>query len=118
MANLKEMLKEKHSGLSPLMKEREKLESAEAVSYEHLTLSQVHLVSDGDGKLFSVVTFKECPEKFYFGGVVLTNIVIDIYKMVGTEMSEVLDIEDENIMFTVTERKSKNKMKYYDWQIV
>lgn len=116
--NLKEMLKEKHSGLSPLMKEREKLDTEAALTYDCLTLSKVHLVSDSDGGMYAVVVFKECPDKFYFGGVVLTEIVIDLYKFIGQDFSEVLDVEDENIELIVTERKSKTrKTKYFDWSI-
>lgn len=119
MANLKELLKEKHSGLSPLMKEREKMESDEATTYEQLTLSEVHLVSTSDGEVFAVVTFKEAPNKFYFGGVVLTDIVSDIYKMLGADPSEVLNVDDDDITLKVTVAKSKQKKtKYYNWSIV
>lgn len=123
MANLKELLKEKHMGLSPLMADREKMESEEASSYDSLTMSKVHLVSlsDKDDKvsLFAVVTFKEAPDKFYFGGLVLTEIVEDIYKMLGENPTEVLDVEDEGIVLTVTRRRSnKSRREYYDWKIV
>lgn len=119
MANLRELLKEKHSGLSPLMKDREKMESDEATSYERLTLSEVHLVSTSDGEVFAVVTFKEAPNKFYFGGVVLTGIVADIYKMLNADPAEPLNVEEDEIALSVSTAKSKQKKtKYYNWSIL
>lgn len=119
MATLKDKLKEKHSGLSPLMTNREKAESDEIMSFEALTLSAVHVVSNGDGSLFAVVVFKEIPNKFYFAGMVLTGIVLDIYKLLGAEISEVLNVEDEEITLSAASRKSpKSRQTYIDWHII
>lgn len=119
MANLNEFLKEKHSGLSPLMGEREKMETDEALTYDGLTLDKIHLVTNGDGTVFAVVVFKEAPNKFYFGGTVLTEIVQDIYKYYGSDFDEVIEVGDDNIKLEVSRRRSKKKNTfYYNWNIV
>lgn len=119
MASIKDKLKEKHSGLSPLMADREKMETEEVLTYDSLTLDNVHLVRNGDNEIFCIVTFKEAPTKFYFGGKVLTEIVLDIYRLIGeTDITEVVAIGDENIGLKVERRNSKNRKTYFNWHII
>lgn len=44
------------------------------IANKPLTLVDYDFTSDKDGEVFSVVIFKECPNSFYFGGKVLTDL--------------------------------------------
>ena len=117
MTNLRDKLKEKHDGLSPLMANRAKLSTDDVIAADNLTLSQVHTVTSSDGNLFAVVVFAEL-DGFYFGGAVLTDIVVDIYKIMGADPAQVLDVTAENVKVSATMARSKNNRTYINWTIV
>lgn len=117
MMNLRDKLKEKHDGLSPLMANRTKLSTEDVRAADKLTLSQVHTVTSSDGNLFAVVVFEEL-DGFYFGGAVLTDIVIDIYKIMGADPAQVLDVSAECVRLCPELARSKNNRMYINWTII
>lgn len=120
MANtksLREILKEQTSGISPLVANRQKVDTDTVRTMEQLTLSSVDLATTDDGE-FAIVVFAEIPEGFYFGGKVLTEIVKNIYKYYGAEENEPLDISAEGIAVACETRISKNKRAYTLWRII
>lgn len=118
MASLRDKLKEKHGGLSPLITGREKLSTSDVMCSERLTLSLVHLIVTNDGAPFAVIVFSEFPNNFYFSGAVLTDIISDVYGLLGAEVGEVLDITSENVVLRAEMTTSKNRRQYTSWKFV
>lgn len=116
--SLRDKLKEKHGGLSPLITGREKISTADVTGAERLTLSLVHLIVSNDGAPFAVIVFSEFPNNFYFSGAVLTDIISDVYALLGAEVGEVLDITSENIVLSAETSISKNRRPYTNWKFV
>ena len=111
------LLQRQTATLSPLMAERTKLATEDIVGLD-LTISAVDLV-EKDGETFAVVNFAQCPDRFYFGGKVLTDIVCDIYEILGKELSEVVELsEDERVTIRAHKEKSKNGRFYTAFDIV
>jgi hypothetical protein len=116
--SLKDKLKERHGGLSPLTIGRDKISTSDVTGAERLTLSLVHLIVSDDGAPFAVIVFSEFPNSFYFSGAVLTGIISDIYALLGAEVGEVLDITSENIVLSAETLISKNRRPYTNWKFV
>jgi hypothetical protein len=117
---LKDLLKEKTSGISPLTEGREKMTTDEILDCEKLTLSEVHLITSSDGEMFAVVVFEELPNGFYFSGSILTDIISTIYKYYDIAVGEPVKMSDigEHIAVKAHVTISKNKRKYTAWTIV
>lgn len=96
---------------SPIMKDREKIETIDVLESMTLTLDAVDIMTK-DGNEFAVVTFKEFPDGFYFGGKVLTDLVKMIYEESGIETGKPLTVADDNIELIAERKKSKNGRMY------
>lgn len=118
MASLRDQLKARHGGLSPLITGREKISTAEVTGADRLTLGHIHLIVSNDGAPFAVVVFKEFPNNFYFSGAILTDIISDIYALLNTEVGEVLDVGDEKIVLRASTEISKNRRPYTNWTFI
>jgi hypothetical protein len=125
---LAEKLKQRQAGGSPIMEGRTQIETIELFEVSGLTLDAVDLlISRTSGAPFAVVTFKEFPAGFYFGGQVLTDIVLAIYEELGysihdPETGEIkggkpLVVSDENIVLTPERKKSSNGRNYTSFTI-
>ena len=101
---------------SPIMKDREKLETIDVLESMTLTLDAVDLMTK-DGNEFAVVTFKEFPDGFYFGGKVLTDLVKMIYEESGIETGKPLTVKDDNIELIAERKKSKQGRNYTSFSI-
>ena len=101
---------------SPIMKDREKLETIDVLESMTLTLDAVDIMTK-DGNEFAVVTFKEFPDGFYFGGKVLTDLVKMIYEESGIEEGKPLTVADDNIELIAERKKSKNGRMYTAFSI-
>ena len=69
----------KELSLSPLMMNREKIETEELIG-QPLTLVGVDMVTtrdkrDGEDKTYPVCVFEEYPDRFYFGGFLLKKLI-------------------------------------------
>lgn len=101
---------------SPIMKDREKLETIDVLESMTLTLDAVDIMTK-DGNEFAVVTFKEFPDGFYFGGKVLTDLVKMIYEESGIEEGKPLTVAEDNIELIAERKKSKNGRMYTAFSI-
>lgn len=114
---LAERIKEQtQNAMSVLMQNREKLDTEELLKYDELTLDSVELVANNDGTFYSVVTFEELPDRFYFGGKVLTDIVTAIYNVTESETGAPVKVA-EPVKVSCTWERSKNKRTYAKWVI-
>lgn len=98
---------------SPLCAGREKGDLNDILG-ENLTMTDFDIVSDNDGKPYSVFIVNEHPDKFYFGGMVITDLVVDIYENFcenGKSPKEVLDNEG-GLKFYLSKEKSKTGREY------
>jgi hypothetical protein len=67
--------------ISPLMEGREKLDNSELVAAgEPVTIDAFDLTHDANGEMYGIYTVKEYPDRFIFGGMVLTGIFNDWVK--------------------------------------
>jgi len=101
---------------SPIMKDREKLETIDVLESMTLTLDAIDLMTK-DGNEFAVVTFKEFPDGFYFGGKVLTDLVKMIYEESGIEEGKPLTVAEDNIELIAERKKSKSGRMYTAFSI-
>lgn len=101
---------------SPIMKDREKLETIDILESMTLTLDDIDLMTK-DGNEFAVVTFKEFPDGFYFGGKVLTDIVKMIYEETGGELGKPVHVAVDNIELIAERKKSKSGRMYTAFSI-
>ena len=126
---LAEKLKQRQVGGSPIMEGRTQIETIELFEVNGLTLDAVDiLISKTSGQPFAVVTFKEFPTGFYFGGQVLTDIVFAIYEELGysihdPETGEIkvgkpLVVSDEKITLEAERKKSANGRNYTSFTIL
>jgi hypothetical protein len=74
--------------LSPLMKDRDKLETKDVIGQE-LSLTDFDIVDVGKGA-YGVCVFAEYPNKFLFAGTVLTDLLIKMYEKYGEDGKEEL----------------------------
>lgn len=96
---------------SPIMKNREKLETIDVLESMTLTLDAVDMMTK-DGNEFAVVTFKEFPDGFYFGGKVLTDLVKMIYEECEAESGKPIELADANIELVAERKKAKSGRMY------
>ena len=102
--SLKERVKE-IGVLSPLMEGKEKGEIDELINKE-ITIINYDFVKDKEGKEYVAFLIKET-NKFYFGGLVLTENLRELDLEGYGE-----DIRAEGIKCILNKRKSKNGMTY------
>jgi len=115
---LAEKLKElKGNGVSPLTKDRNKLETLDIID-DTLTIEACDLVTknDNSGDTFCVVLFKERPDGFYFGGTVLTDLVVTLYQLCEANTREPLYLP-EPVKVTANRVKSKNGRTYVNFDV-
>lgn len=77
--------------VSRLMVGREKLETMDALERD-LTVLDAEIVGEGTDNEYAVVVFAEEPDKFLFGGMVLTDLIKDLKAQLA---SENLDLSDQ-----------------------
>lgn len=102
--------------LSRLMNDREKVDTDYIIEHfpEGVTLSEVDVVTTVDhdsGEIedhYAVVTYKEEPEKFFCGGLVLTNIVDCWMTEFKTTVELSAQVAKDNIKVKLEKSKTKN----------
>jgi hypothetical protein len=120
--NFSQALKEKtaNKGLSPLMQNREKMETIDVLESLTLTMDGCDLVTK-DGNEFAVVTFAEFPDNFYFAGKILTDIVKAVYTMEdesGNKMfteGEPVDLRKYPVPLFAERRKTRDGKKNFTY---
>lgn len=93
--------------LSELMEGKTKIETEEILG-KSLTMKNFDLVSQSNGEIYSVIVFTEFPDKFYFGGTVLTDLCTGLIEEFGATASQQLE-EDGGIKMILEEVKAKTK---------
>lgn len=89
--NLREFAKAQKM-VSPLMENRDKIDTKDVIGQE-LTLIDFDIVQTGM-KPYSVCVFREYPDKFLFGGTVMTDLLFKISEEYGENYSAELDAVD------------------------
>ena len=96
---------------SPIMKDRDKLDTIELIEALTLTLDKADFMTK-DGEEFAVVTFKEFPTGFYFGGKVLTDLISMIYEELKADREKPVDLAEYEIGLIAERKKSKAGRMY------
>lgn len=113
---LAEKLRERTQAGSPIMQGRTKLSTSDIIENK-LTLEAADIITNADG-VYAVVTFREFPENFYFGGKVLTDMIIELYDLLNAERGKPLEIPiDDPITITPTTSRSKSGRLYTSFTI-
>lgn len=109
MMNLKSIA-QKTITISELYTERTALTTEELLGKE-LTIQLVDLVDTSDSQ-YSVCVFKECPTKFYNGGLILTKIIKSWILEAGSAsaVNDMLAKEDVHIVLNLEKTRSKNSI--------
>lgn len=103
---------------SPLMEDREKLETRDATGRE-LTLKAVDFIAGVSANPFVVVVFAEEPKKFLFGGKVLTDLMMDLKAQLDGEGLDINDeLAKENFKIRMSPKRSKNGFWYTDVEVM
>ena len=105
MKSLRERAKE-FSVQLPFMEGREKGETRELIGTVN-TITEYGFLPNDKGGQYVVFIVKERSDKFYFGGLVLTD---QLAQLEAEGYHEV--INDEGLPMLMTEKRSKNKMTY------
>ena len=90
----------------PFMEGRDKGETKELIGAIY-TINEYGFLPNDKGGQYAVFTVKEDSKKFYFGGMVLTDQLMQLEAEGYHD-----DIVEEGLPFLMTEKKSKNKMTY------
>ena len=90
----------------PFMGGREKGETKELIG-QVSTINQFGFIPNEAGEPYAVFTVKEREKKFYFGGMVLTDRLIQLEKEGYRQV-----IEDEGLPVLMTEKKGKSNRFY------
>lgn len=73
-----------------------------------ITINECDLLKDENGKDFAVCAYQEDPNKFFFGGVQLTNIVKAWLNMYGGDVVACnADLKNEPVKIQMSEGKTK-----------
>ena len=112
MMNINELIKQAHevtkSGL-PFMDGREKLEITGEVLNNILTVDDYGYL-DGDDGNYVVISLREYPNHFIYGGSVVTDAFKKLEEKIGAEnMAQLIQY---GLTFRLSELISKNKRKY------
>ncbi len=112
--------------LSEVMDGRTKLETKDVVGQE-LTVIDVDVIHPAEGRDYCVVVFDEYPDKFLFGGAVLTSIIQNLIHTCGDSRDQFLaELNDEGgLKIRMVTKKSKNvdpgtrmPLQYTDVEII
>lgn len=103
---VKEFLEKKNY---TIMNNREKINVADLYDQE-ITFEDFEIREDESGKEYAVVTVKEFPDKFFFAGKVLTDIVKELLETFGDAVHTMMN--DEDIKFKLTQKKTKKGQIY------
>lgn len=90
----------------PFMEGREKGETKDLIGTIN-TINEYGFLPNEKGGQFAVFTVKERPQHFFFGGMVITD---QLAQLEAEGYHEA--INDEGLPMLMTEKKSKNGMKY------
>lgn len=105
--NLKEFAKARKE-ISALMTDREKIETVEVVNQE-LTLIDFDIVQNPNGKRpYAICIFSEYPDRFLFGGMVLTDLLMSIVQEYGEGYKDELK-SCGGLKIKLRSKKSKTK---------
>lgn len=105
MKTLRERAREFSVSL-PFMEGREKGDTKELIGTVN-TINEYGFLPNEKGGQFAVFTVKERSDRFYFGGMVITDQLAQLEKEGYHEA-----ITNEGLPVLMTEKKSKNGMKY------
>ena len=112
MMNINELIKQAQevtkSGL-PFMDGREKLEVTGEVLNNILTVDDYGYL-DGDDGEYVVISLKEYPKHFIYGGSVVTDAFKKLEEKIGAE--NMAQLIQHGLTFRLSELISKNKRKY------
>ena len=112
MMNINELIKQAQevtmSGL-PFMDGREKLEITGEVLNNILTVDDYGYL-DGDDGNYVVISLKEYPKHFIYGGSVVTDAFKKLEEKIGAE--NMAQLIQHGLTFRLSELISKNKRKY------
>lgn len=100
---LKDYLKSKKV-VSPLIEGHEKLDTSEVLNLP-LTLTEFDIVTTGDNT-YSVLHIAEYPDRFMFGGSVMTQLLCDAVQEMGEETVK-SQLEQEPIRFKILTKTAK-----------
>lgn len=107
---LREFAKTKFA-LSPIMEGKEKIQTSDVINQE-ITISDFDLLTDHqDGTQYVVITMREYPNNFLFGGQVLTELCQDLYEKFGDDVHTML--QQEGLKIRLTSKQSKNSKRPY-----
>lgn len=101
--------------ISPVMKGRTKLETRDVTNQE-LTIIEADLVKEGDEEQYAVVVFKEHPDKFLFGGLVLTSLIAALKAELESEgliLNEELKSSTDPVKIKLIPRKGRTSNRGY-----
>lgn len=106
----------KETSISPLIENRQKID-VDAVQNTVLTIDKIDLVkmknkNTGEYEDVPIITFKERPDNFIFGGICLLNIVKAWVEQCGTveTVNETLQAETVQIKIEKAKTKSGNNV--------
>lgn len=105
---------------SPLIKDREKLETAKIVG-QTLTIADFDIATKrGEDKSFAVVVFKEYPDNFIFAASVLTDLLADLAAQLEAENLDLhKTLEEDPLRIQLVTRTSRSSGRSYtDVEIV
>nr|DAQ85704.1 MAG TPA: hypothetical protein [Caudoviricetes sp.] len=112
MLNINDLIKQAQevtmSGL-PFMDGKEKLEVAGEVLNNTLTVEDYGYLESDDGE-YVVISLKEYPKHFIYGGSVVTEAFKKLESKVGAE--SMVQLIQHGLTFKLSELVSKNKRKY------
>ena len=112
MININELIQQTKeitmSGL-PFMEGKEKLEIGGDVLNKTLTVNEYGFLESDDGQ-YVVISLKEYPKHFIYGGSVVTEAFLKLQDRFNDE--EIEEILNHGLTFKLTELMSSNKRKY------
>lgn len=108
--------------VSMLMEGRTKLNTRDVIG-EKLTISAADIVGPrGSDGAYAVVVFREYPDKFLFGGMVLTQLILDLKVQLdaeGLDLNEELEKPGEAVVIKMTTKQGKSgKFNYTDVEVI
>lgn len=106
--NKLKMLASQATSMSALMDGREKISTEDIIkTYGTITVTAVDMVKTSDSE-YPVLTFKENPDAFYCGGVVLKKIVASWIEYFGTVEAVNEQLATDPVRLMLSEGKTKD----------
>lgn len=101
----------KKTVMSDLMNGREKMETREITGKE-ITICDFDVVSDKDGASYTVYVCREYPDRFMFGGMVLTDLLTGYIAEVGIENAKA-EVQRDGLRIKLTTCTTKQGGRSY-----